>query len=514
MAFAAVVSRLAFLRTHDYRRTCLGVFGYSAVASVAAFFGGVIALGAGRLNVLLFGLIGMAVAFMLPVERLLWGLLALAFVVVGQLVYFAKIESAFWLPYFLTLALFLRLPVERLKHLSSDLRRPRGAPPAFFYALFAFFIVVAISAFASKTPPLHLLIGLKNYLFVWSVLFVFAVARLDECSIEGMWRFLLWVAMLQLPLTLVQHLFWSSRNWDAVVGSFNGDSEGGGASGALAVFLVIAMVLALALYKQKQVSPRLAAGVCGAGLVSLLLAEVKVVFILLPLAAMLLFRREFSGRPRIAILGMTIALSITALLFIGYEKMYYGRVASSVTASGYLAHLAKANLRTDFINSSTGEVSRLAVPFVWWRFNAHDWRRVVIGNGVAATRQSSTIGLGEAARRFPFSLDTSTVSVLLWEFGMAGLASFTLVLALGAMSAARLARRVEIPPFHRATLDTSFVALALICCTLIYNRDAVDVAAIQILIALMLGQVAYWHREMRDLDVRATELRIGSRSWR
>lgn len=483
--------RAGWLRDLDYRRLFVTLLQYGLAGSIAAIFGSGLALGAAKLNVLLFGLLAAMAAFIIRIERLLWVLLILTYVVFGLLVYFAKIGAAFWLPYIVTVALTFRLPLERLKRLDGE----RVSPPFFFLPLIAFVVVMGTSAVVNRTPPLHLVVGMKNYVFVWGVLLVFWVARLEAGAIEKMWRFMFIVAVIQLPLTFVQHFFLSSRSWDAVVGSFGGDPDGGGASGAMAVFLTVVIVLVGALYKRGQIKPLRAAALCLACLISLLLAEVKIVFFLLPIAGLLLFRREFIRRPLIAVVGLLFAVLFSSLLFVGYQQLYYTQVKTGGDSQSYARYIVDVDAQTDFVNYQTGEVSRVAAPVIWWHFNRSDLGRMIIGHGVAASRQSSTIGAGDAARRYPFSLETSSLSVLLWDLGIAGLACFVLILLTGALKAASLAPRDEIPPFHRAVLDTAFVALLLFVATLPYNRDAVDGAPIQILIALMLGHVAYWHRQ-------------------
>jgi len=119
---------------------------------------------------------------------------------------------------------------------------------------------------------------------------------------------------------------------------------------------------------------------------------------------------------------------------------------------------------------------------------------LLFGHGPSASRVSETIGVGVAAKRYSFRLDTSTLTVLLWDLGLAGLISFVAILVAGAVAALRLAKRTAIPPLHAAVIRAVPTALVIVLITLPYNRDAVDNSALQLLVCLLLGHVAYWHK--------------------
>lgn len=478
--------------------------------------GAVLALGAAQLDLLMFGTVcGLAFLFV-PTSAVLGLLVLLTFVVVGLASYFLSFDKGFWLPYMICMLLFLKLPIEALQHVRGIVR-PAVAPPLLVYALLPFLAVFALSAAINGTPVMALLVGAKNFVFVWSVLLLLALARMDEGVLARIWSSVPWIAALQLPFAIYQHFFVAARNfndvrggisWDAVVGTFGGKIDGGGASGTLALFEVIAILITLLLLEARVFSRRTALLVVAASFLSIALAEVKVVFILLPIMVVGLLRGRLVRNPLFSLGALVATLVILGGLFFAYQQMYWGKTDRSTSyAGGALEYVFRADTNDHLVNYRTGEVSRLAAPLIWWReTSARGADLLLFGYGPSASRISETIGYGVAAKRYSFRLDTSTLTVVLWDLGLAGLLSFVAILMAGIAASLRLMRHADIPPLHRAVMRAVPTALAIVLVTLPYNRDAVDNSSLQLLICLLLGHAAYWHRRLgtRALSARAS----------
>jgi hypothetical protein len=285
-------------------------------------------------------------------------------------------------------------------------------------------------------------------------------------------------------------------SWDAVVGTFGGKIDGGGASGTLAVFEVIAILVVLLFLEARVISRRTAVIVVVAACISILLAEVKVVFVLLPIVVVGALRGQIIRNPWFSLGALAGTFTLLAALFVGYQQMYWVKADQRTSdTSGALDYIFRADTNDQLVNYTTGEVSRLAAPLIWWReTSVRDANLVLFGYGPSASRVSETIGYGVAAKRYAFRLDTSTLTVLLWDLGLGGLFCFVAIIVAGAVSAVRLARRPSIPPLHLAVIRAVPTSMMIVLVTLPYNRDAVDNSAMQLLICLLLGQVAYWYR--------------------
>jgi len=476
----------------------------AAIFSFPFLAGAVLALGAAQIDLLMFGAIfGIAFLFV-PSSAVIGLLFLLTFVVVGLASYFLSFDKGFWLPYVICMLLFVKVPVEALQA-SRHRGRESGNTPLFVHALALFLIVFFLSAIIGGASAMSTLVGAKNFVFVWSVLFLLSLARMDEKVLARIWLAIPLIAVLQLPFTIYQHFFVAARNandvrggisWDAVVGTFGGKIDGGGASGTLAIFEVIAILVVLLFLESRVISRRAAAAVVVAAFMSILLAEVKVVFVLLPIVVVGALRGQMIRHPWFSLGALAGTFALLAALFVGYQQMYWVKADQRTgDASGALDYIFRADTNDQLVNYTTGEVSRLAAPLIWWReTSVRGADLVLFGYGPSASRVSETIGYGIAAKHYSFRLDTSTLTVLLWDLGLAGLFSFVAILVAGAVSAVRLAKRPGIPPLHLAVIRAVPTSMVIVLVTLPYNRDAVDNSALQLLICLLLGQVAYWYR--------------------
>lgn len=474
-----------------------------------------LALGAAQVDLLLFGaFFGLAFLFV-PASAVLILLVVLTFVVVGLASYFLSFDKGFWLPYMICMLLFLKLPVEALQGVRAR-ADAKAASSAIVYALVPFLAVFVMSAVDNGTPVMALLVGAKNFVFTWSVLLLLALARMDQKVLARIWLMVPWIAALQLPFAIYQHFFVAARNandlrggisWDAVVGTFGGKIDGGGASGTLALFEVIATLITIVFMQAGVVSRRVALAVAATAFLSVVLAEVKVVFVLVPIMMVGVLRARLIRNPFTSLAALAAAFALLAALFVAYQQMYWVKSDSDAgDLRGALGYVLRGDTSDQLVNYRTGEVSRLAAPLIWWReTSVRGADLLLFGYGPSASRVSETIGYGVAAKRYSFRLDTSTLTVLLWDLGLAGLLSFVSILATGAFIALRLGGNPTIPPLHLAVLRAAPTALAIVLVTLPYNRDAVDNSALQLLICLLLGHIAYWQRRTAATAATAPE---------
>jgi hypothetical protein len=475
---------------------------------LAGFCGLVLALGSKQLTLLLFGMIGAAGLLFAPVFLTLAALLVLSFLVVGQLTYFAKLTQALWVPTLIAGLLYLRVPIERA-HRAAVLRLAgsAGRTPPFQLAIGLFFAIVAISALLNAAPVMQVLVGAKMYLFVWSVVLLIGVGTISAERLALVWRATLVLLVVQLPFVFYQHFFVAANrsqtlggvmSWDAVVGTFGGDPEGGGGSGALALFIVVMCVFIAALWRRQLIHRGLAFTLWAIAFIVIVLAEIKVVFVLLPVGLLLLIGRDLFRYPVRSLFGLLAAVMALAVTLFAYQELYWKEGSKQAKGiAGALEETIAFNFGDDTVGPGRGELGRFASLAHWSAETARwDSAKMLVGHGPAATRISQTIGLGEVARKYPVRLDYYGLTVLLWEVGVIGALAFVAILLIGAANAAGLARRNDIPSFHRAVLEMASVALVLLGLCLLYNKDAIDSPPVQLLMVMLLGQVAYWYRSL------------------
>jgi hypothetical protein len=315
------------------------------------------------------------------------------------------------------------------------------------------------------------------------------------------------VALLQLPMALYQYVVVGGRiaeegghGWDAVSGTFGG-TETGGASGFMGIYLISMLVLLVTLMRNGQISKR-RAGIFAVVCVSpILIAEVKAVFLVfMPVAAYWLFRKEIARNPLKASGWSLIFVAMMAASLYAYQLMHYE------DAAGKRNHAIEETVEQAVLSETdpyamrvlTGEMGRTALLVLWWQHHGPDTpSKTLFGHGLGSMRVSSFY-IGEVQKMFPHQrLDKHALSILLWDTGLIGAFSYIMLLVAGSRLSLRLSASPEIPPLHRAYLETAGIYLILALVSLIYARSVVDHSAMIMLVMLSLGQAVFWQYRLR-----------------
>ena len=475
----------------------------------AALSGAAAALGSKILMLPFAALIGMFLFVMVPVQFSLWALLVICFLVVGPVMYFLKFELARWFPPIFAVSLFVPLLFNVLWNKDRNLS---GTPP-FLYFFGVFLLTLAFST--AITDPIlgELMTNWRNYIAYWPVVLLVMSGVIRERQLSAMWRFLLLAAVVQLPVVMYQRFFiatkssWSS-SWDAIVGTFPGNEEASGASGAMALFLLSALIIAIALWRQKRLKTPILLVVAGAAIGSIALAEVKGVVLMVPLALGLLYFKDMVRKPARTLLMIILGLGVTQMIFVGYNAMYYddSRLSAIVSPEKPTSPLEAIQNQLDpYKNSRRGvELSRAGLIQDWWSRNVEkgDFQHAVFGYGMGAT-QYSRIGAGELVFKLPyFNASMTGTSTLLWETGLLGHLLFVAGMLTAARMASKLSSRPEIPDEHQALLKAATVILVLLAIALPYKGVIFDTPPTQFLFMYALGYVAYWWRKAKHGEAR------------
>lgn len=440
-------------------------------------------------------LVLMPAVLMAPAVLLIVPTLALGFLVVGNAEYFLHLSQLNWAPSALFGAMLLRaLFQSRSSQSASALLQPLPL------ALLFLAVLIPLSALCNWSPALQSLAGARHYLLPLGMVAMVALSA-DQPFWVPVFRAIALVLILQLPLALIQHLYYVEPvlgvdgnvrvTWDAVVGSFGGDPLQGGASGSLALFLAFGVVAVAALRREALISARLAwlAWLCA--LATMALAEIKVVIVLLPLAVVLYQRRRLL-RSLPAFIGWVLGTCafVVALLLV-YNALFWQNAGQGVdNPAQVLDLLFREEGHVEAYNSLTGEISRAGALVLWWEQNIDQGQvwQALLGHGPAASKISATFGYGEAARRFPVNLNATTLSALLWDLGLAGAISFIAILLGSAWTAFAALRRMSgLDAHRRMMLELCGIGALLCLATLPYNLACIETPAIQMLLAVFVG---------------------------
>lgn len=460
------------------------------VITLSVFLGLVAVTGWGLIYFLVVAMMGAALLLFLSDKNLLLLGGLLVYLVVGQLMYFANIGQALWIPYGLGILLFLRLPSAFLK--SPYAATKIGVPLNLSMSLY--FLVFLLSTVLNETPIFQAIVGGKNLVIFWSYFLLIALFAIPFSTTEKFVRWLLWIAVLQLPFALYQYFFvvperiHSLSAWDAIVGSFGGSQMAGGASGTMAYMLLLAVLIAINLNKCGQLNRLLLLGITLIAGGIIFMAEVKVAPLLMTVGLAVVYRKTFVRNPAAAIVGGMAVLALGFGLLVAYDKTHYADVGQeSRDIPDLLDKTFGYSLDSQFINLETGEMGRNAALMFWWNKGfLTDPLKGTLGYGPGASRSSSHFSVGEIARKYTFGIDRSAATQLLWELGLAGFLAFVFILLKGAMLALRAANSTN-SPASAAILEAAASGLFMAILMLPYNRDVLEVPALTFTIMLLLG---------------------------
>lgn len=470
---------------------------------LAAVLAGML-IGSGNLLLLapIAGVAGLALVLMLPVTWTIWAMFFGTMFVSGPIIYFAKIDSARWIAPALGMALAVPLLVRLVGR--PTMNRSRSHTPKMLWWLGLFLISVVFST-AIDSPRLGEVINSPRYYLIGvPLLLLLAGGAFNPDNFERAWRLIIWLGLLQLPVALIQYFVFAKRNirsaaWDAVVGTFPGNSEGGGASAGMGVFLITAFVVALSMWRRGHLKTRYMAAMCISAVATVALAEVKAVVLLIPVAAALIFYKELLRKPWQALFALLLSVVLMFGLLTFYTNVQYADRASSwsvTSAPRSPLEAIKNQLDPDNVGKWTPSMGRVAALVDWWEQNVKmgDVHHSLFGYGASAT-QANKIGMGELVYKFRYPLDYTTTAMLLWETGIVGHSLLLIGLLVASGTASRLAKSSEVPELHQAILHAVAVALIIHAITLPYRSFVMITAPNQVLLMLLLGYAAFWDKQ-------------------
>lgn len=437
-----------------------------------------------------------------PLALVVRTLFVLGFLVVGPIIYFFEFNKSLWIFFLVSVFIFIGLFFYENKIYNKFSNF--NSAPAFMIFVLLFFVVIVLGVIINYSSIGSAILSLRWYFFVWPIIFVFMLGGDGPKLVDRVWQFLLLVAALQFPVTLLQYFFVSLSSeraspWDAVVGTFPGIIDGGGESAAMGLFVVVMLLAAYALWRAEKISANrfLFQAVCC--VMTLAFSEVKAAVLLLPLLFVLYYGRNITRRPAEAGLSVLVALCMTVVLLSAYKPIHYDQIKRPEVTWKHDGKTAVERI-FDTVNpkkniTAVNVMGRVSHLILWGEKNliSKDILHSLFGYGIGAT-QVSSVWSGEIAKLYPYRMDVSSSVILLWETGVFGHLVFVLMLLYAARESARLSRNDFIPDLYQIFLRVGYVALLLLIITLPYQNFVLRSVPIQLLLALLLGQILYWLR--------------------
>lgn len=490
--------RVAQRQTASLWLTILAIIG---LLLLTAFASAVIALGSYQLTIVVIGILVMVpVIWLVRVKDLLPIMFVYIFVIQGIAEEFFKLRFAVWMGSALAV-FFLARAILEVSVFQSNNRDSRAVTTPGTIAictvagiyLACFFFGLAMGSGTVKQNISALRFGLPMF----GVLLALYYIEIPPARMRFLWGMIVAIAIGQLPVVIYQHFFGMGViGWDAVVGTF-----GHGMSPVLVLFSLAAMLYCVACWVRGIMPAWLALLVFAVGMANILLGEVKAVALWLPLGLLLIMRKRVLKNILAFITYSCFIAIFMGATFVAYKTMYWGdgaKMGSTVKqnldkAGGYFFDPYE-------IKYGTGEVSRIASLYLWYRDPLPSAVNRLIGYGPGASQIGDGTGYGVVAMRYrPLQINATALSMLLWDVGILGTLSFVLLLVCGIGVGWRYTASGNGTPREQAIVDTSMVMLVLFVTSLVYNRTLLDASTVQLLCFFCLGCVVQYSRFGRQL---------------
>jgi len=427
---------------------------------------------------------------------IVWIVLSSGLLVLGILpIYNDSLDSkAGWA---ISLLCFILMALAFFKSLTTP--DTRKGTPAFIWLLFVFFVYTVGNSIVQCYSAEEFVSGFKRYFQLWGLLFALCWMAFDERHIRLWRKFFLIVALVQLPFAVYELIALVPRREamvesipgmvpiDVVAGTFGSSIYGGGNSGEMSTFLVIVLAFLLSQRMQKTLSFGRFVLLMPWILAPLFLGETKAVIVMLPLAFMVLYRRELLVRPHYGLMSLIVGSLLAVCM--GYVYMS----VSKMSMDEMIADTLRYNVYETGYGSNL--LNRTTVLTFWAnQQGAHDPVSFVFGNGLGSSHQNPEGQGGHIEVRYPYyGIGLTGASTLLWETGVFGCGLLIAVFSCAWSAAGRLYRE-SISPIVRADASAIQAALSLFACHLFYNASLLEAVSFQMVFAAVLGYLAWLYR--------------------
>ncbi len=430
-------------------------------------------------------------AFLLAAPRLVvWLVIALS-LSTGALISIAGPEYI-KLPWAIALLSFLLWPMALLNMLQQ-----KHTPLFVWLALMFVLISMGVTAIEWYSVS-EFAAGFKRYFQAYGLLFALAALPFVGEDVRRWQKLVLIVALLQLPFALYEFfmlvplrggLAAGSQALDVVAGTFGANLNGGSANAEMAAFLLIVVAFLTMRWRAglfRTMPFFLCTVIC---LIPLGLGETKIVVLLLPMVAFILLRKDFFKSPLRYLPVILVFAALTALLAYIYVV---------VMMNSTFTHVLNDTLRYNLEHVGYGDalLNRSTVLSFWWdRHGWYDPLSFLFGHGIGSSFWAPNNPIaGHVGMHFPrYSIDLTTVSTLLWDTGLVGVAMYFSIFIAAWIAANRLWRRTQDVRVRADALAIQ-AAIAVFVVFLFYSSSTVNLLPFQILIAAVLGYLGFLYK--------------------
>lgn len=475
-----------------------------AGAVIAALSAGMIS-GSSRpgLIALAFGGIA-ALALVSSRKALLWAVVIGGVVITGLAqLYLPEIRIVKFLVPLLSLLLLVYALTDLLAGRRDVLPRRM---PAIIVWMGVFMAVAAIATLVNWNPGVALL-GFKGYFTLWTLAFALVLSRWRVAELDGVLKLMIFIALLQIPFVVHQHLVLVPLREglgagiipvDILVGTFGGNVFGGGANAVLALFVFLVFACLLGLWRRGAMSGFAALALGLPVIAPVFFNEAKVAVLYLPVVMLVVFWSDLVRRPLRFIAVGGLATLLFALMMTAMTVFHPGgnlRGWSDLIDVTWQQQIADI----EELRGQHSELTRWTALTFWAQENAHAHPlHIALGHGIGASRiaedgeWSVTRTLAEERYHEGLRIGYTAVSSILWDTGVLGLAAIAGLLISAWRTAGRLAEEhaAVADDFHAGIFDGLKAGVAIVAISLLHKEFFVLHLPYQTLVLLLLGYLA------------------------
>jgi len=467
-----------------------------AFAAAALFSGAVIASGRPTPIALVLGAV-IGIALLNALSLVVWIVLVGTLLVSGPIIMFVpELDKMAWafsmLGFLLTGAAILHSAIGR--------HRLPGQTPDFIVLAAGVAGLGLLSLLYSDGPWGEGIRALKRHYQYFGLAFALAVVPFAPTLVRRWWKFVILVALVQVPSTLAQRIFLVPAlegrpdvyPLDLVVGTMEGSLQGGGSSSVMVLVVVFAIAYVLSLYREGLLPGARLALAAFVLPIPLVVGEVTLVVVLLPLALAAVFHDLMRVSPLRALGALVAAASIAGVG--GWVYLTLNADPGWTIADSFNAAVAY-NFGTTGYFGGLGLNRTSVFPHWFQNHGLHDPFALVFGHGLGSSF-GGPLALDPGhmnLRHAGMYIGLTAASSLLWDLGLLGLAVYVLV-HLAASRAALALTRSASPGFDRAFCRALLAMSWMLIAMLFYSDGPISVPSQQVLTALALGLIAWRQR--------------------
>ena len=432
----------------------------------------------------------------------------------GTIQYFTGVAAVLWLPFFMVLVMVVLLMMQ-----SRPQPLALSAREKVVLALYLTFIILSLCATVLQSGIVTAIVGFKNELALSLVMFCMLLGMFRESQLHRLTQLFYWLFYVQFPLAIYQVLVvvpkrvalrGEDEKWDSVVGTFGGDPMGGGNTAAMGMFCLLIMLLKVSEFKHGICSFKSMAAHIVLAFFLCVVGEVKFVILLSPflLALLWIMPAYVSGISKVTLRSlMIIAAGMVVLIFAAitilasnYSSAFGGDPTKSalsvfIDSLGYI-------FDTNYIMES-GELGRFTTVFFWLQHNElFGPGGMLFGYGLNATNSGSSVSPGFLHQYYNLYLDSTSLSMLLWEVGIVGTLLFVglFIYILKAVRPQPLlsVEQLDKPDVQLLSFAPAFNVFAIACLlSLPYSQILMITPMLQLLFYMSLGSSLIIRRTVR-----------------